>query len=75
MLSERVGALEQQAMALGTLGIVYDELTDYPKALEYQERALKINEALNDANGAARCHGIRLRTALAFVSPRWRGLR
>ncbi|RPI68329.1 MAG: hypothetical protein EHM43_05200, partial [Ignavibacteriae bacterium] len=56
-LAERVGALEQQAMALGTFGIVYDELTDYPRALEYQERALKINEALNDANGAARCHG------------------
>ncbi|MCX6140318.1 MAG: tetratricopeptide repeat protein [Candidatus Kapabacteria bacterium] len=56
-LAERANAREQQAMALGTFGIVYDDLANYPKALDYQERALKINESLNDMSGIIRCYG------------------
>lgn len=56
-IAEHRGALQEQAMALGTFGIVYDDLTDYPKALEYQERALKINETIGDENGITRCFG------------------
>jgi tetratricopeptide (TPR) repeat protein len=39
--------------SIGNLGLVYKEKGDYPKALEYLLRALKINEELNNKSGIA----------------------
>ena len=40
-----------------TLDIVYYKMGDYPKALEYHNKALEIDESLNDRVGMARDYG------------------
>ena len=47
--ADRAGA----ATTLGNIGLVYDTLGDYAKALATQERALAAKEALGDRAGAA----------------------
>ena len=51
--ADRAGA----AVTLNNLGLVYESLGDYAKALETQERALAAAEALGDEAGAAETLG------------------
>jgi adenylate cyclase len=48
---------ETNAKALGTIGSVYQSLSDYPQALTYYQKALAINEKIGSKNGIARNRG------------------
>jgi len=54
----RLGASrEEEAMSLGTLGLVYNELADYPRALELYEDALRIGREIKHEPTIFRCLG------------------
>jgi len=53
-VSIRIGAKDQEARSLRILGGAASGAGDFPKALDYQYRALQISEELKDTNGMAR---------------------
>jgi tetratricopeptide (TPR) repeat protein len=46
-INNQIGRLEGQAAQLGNLGTCYQLLGDVPKAIEFHEQALAIDETLN----------------------------
>lgn len=46
--------LHKQALGYGNLGANYEEISDYPKALFYHFKALKIDESINHRRGIFR---------------------
>ena len=55
-LARAQGHRQGEGAVLGNLGLAYRSLGEYHKAIEYQERALKISEEIGDRQG----QGIRL---------------
>ena len=56
-LAETNNDLVELVTALGTLGIVHNELTDFTKALEYQESALKFARQIGNPQRILRVKG------------------
>ncbi|MBI4648516.1 MAG: SpoIIE family protein phosphatase, partial [Bacteroidia bacterium] len=52
-LSEKQEVKNKIAAVLGNIGLVYSDQGDYPKALDYYFKALKIAEELGNKNGIA----------------------
>ncbi|MBK7985698.1 MAG: tetratricopeptide repeat protein [Ignavibacteria bacterium] len=52
-LAEQIESKELQAKALGYIGTVHSDLSDYPRALEYLGKALSLAEALGNKAGMA----------------------
>jgi CHAT domain-containing protein/tetratricopeptide (TPR) repeat protein len=52
-LKDRLG----EGNALGNLGIAYDALGDYPKAIDYHQQSLKIAREIKDRNGEGNALG------------------
>ena len=52
-LAEKSGLKTQMASALNTQGVSFAIRGDYPKALEYFQRVLKIHEEIGDKNNIA----------------------
>ncbi|HEY5122104.1 MAG TPA: tetratricopeptide repeat protein, partial [Ignavibacteria bacterium] len=52
-LSLAMTAKKSMSAHLGNIGIVYEEQGDYPKALDYYFKALKMAEELGDKNHIA----------------------
>ncbi len=50
-LSQQIGFARSEAACLGAMADAYDNLGNYPKALENYFRALKINESINNLRG------------------------
>jgi tetratricopeptide (TPR) repeat protein len=50
-LSQQIGFVRGEASCLGSMADAYDNLGNYPKALENYFRALKINESINNSRG------------------------
>jgi serine phosphatase RsbU (regulator of sigma subunit) len=53
-MKEEIGDKNGVATLLGNIGIAYGKLKDYPKALDYDFKALKMAEELGDKNGISR---------------------
>ncbi len=45
--------LGSKSKTLGNIGVVYMDLGDYPQALDFFFKALKVTEAMNDQNGSS----------------------
>ncbi len=54
-LAEQIESKELQAKALGYIGTVHSDISDYALALEYYCKALELNEALGNKAGMATC--------------------
>ncbi|MBK8911554.1 MAG: tetratricopeptide repeat protein [Chlorobi bacterium] len=54
---EELGDRSGVARVTGNIGIVYDSLSEYAKALEYGSRALALHEELGDRSGVAATTG------------------
>ena len=53
-IRKQIGDLAGEERAYGNLGITYDSLGDYRKAIEYHEKELKIAEEIGDRAGEGR---------------------
>ena len=57
-----------EGAAYGNLGVAYDSLGDYPRAIDYQERDLKIAIEIGDRAGEAGAYGISVMLTTHWVT-------
>ncbi len=55
-LAEKLGWKKGIASSNGAMGVIYNNLSDFHKALEYLQKSLQMNRALNDLSGMARSY-------------------
>ena len=53
-LSRRIGFIKGEAVSLNRVGVAFNNLGNYPKAMEFLLQALKINEKIHNLDGIAR---------------------
>ena len=62
----KIGKKKGLANCYGNIGLIYFELDDYDKALNYQNKALKLHQELNNIAGE---QSVKLNIAIEILSP------